>query len=321
MAQPTIVRTAADAGTPAPAAPGPGRARSRERRPLWLMLPGLSLLVLVVGVPFALAAWMGFLDLDQYSLRDWVHAPWIGVANFVEAVTSSSMPHSLLLSVEFALLTTVFAAPIGVLAALTVNGRMRGRGLVRSLYLIPYVIPQFVTGSLWRVLLQPDGAGNHVLRALGLGGSTQWLIGSVTFWTLVAVDVWASWAFIYLMTLAGLQTISSELYEAADVDGVSAWQKIRYVVLPQLRGPLSLGLLLSTLQHFNNFTLPFVLFGTPAPEAVNVLPVNIYQTSFQVFRFGLGAAMSVIALVILTIPAVIYLRSIRLDARPQEAEA
>jgi multiple sugar transport system permease protein len=285
------------------------------------MLPGAVLLFLVVGLPFALAVWMGFLELDQYSLRDWVNAPWAGVANFVEAVTASSMPHSLWISVAFSVLTTVFAAPIGILAALTVNGRMRGRWLIRSLYLVPYVLPQFVTGSLWRVMLQPDGAVNRVLQSVGFSGSSQWLIGPASFWALVAVDVWASWAFIYLMTLAGLQTIESELYEAADVDGVSWWQKLRHVILPQLRGPLSLALLLSTLHHFNNFTLPFLLFGMPAPEAVNVLPVNVYQTSFHVFRFGLGAAMSVISLVILTIPAWMYLRSVRLDARPQEVEA
>jgi len=305
------------AGPSAPVA-RPGR---RERRPLWLMLPGLALLGLVVVLPFGLAVWMGFLDLDQYTLRDWLGAPFIGLANFTEALTTSTMPHSLWLSVTFALLTTAVAAPIGLVAALTVNGRVPARGLVRSLYLVPYVIPQFATGSLWQMLLQPDGAVNKVLRAFGLEGSNEWLIGPPAFWALVAVDVWASWAFIYLMALAGLQTISTELYEAADLDGVTWRQKVRYVVLPQLRGPLSLGLILSTLQHFNNFTLPFVLFGSPAPEAVNVLPVNIYQTSFQVFRFGLGSAMSVLALIILAIPAWIYLRSVRLDAKPQEAGA
>ncbi len=294
----------------------------RERRPLWLLIPGASLLLLVVGVPFALAVWMGFLDLDQYTLRDWISAPFIGVANFTEAVGDSSMPHSLLISVKFALLTTLFAAPIGFVAALTVSGRMtRARGLVRSIYFVPYVIPQFVTGSLWRVLLLPGGPVNNLLHTVGIDVRTQWLIGPTTFWTLVAVDVWASWAFIYLMTLAGLQTIPRELYEAAEVDGVTWWQKIRHVVLPQLKGPLSLALLLSTLNHFNNFTLPFVLFGTPAPDAVNLLPINIYQTSFQVFRFGLGAAMSVVSLVILAIPAVVYLRSVRLDAAPGEADA
>ena len=304
---------------PEQAAPSSGRIQ--ERRPLWLMIPGVLLLLLVVGLPLCLALWMGFLDLDQYSLRDWVNAPWIGLANFVEAVTASTMPHSLWISVAFSVLTTIFAAPIGVVAALTVNGRLRGRFAIRSLYLVPYVLPQFVTGALWRVLLQPDGAVNRVMHAVGLPGNTQWLIGPESFWVLVAVDVWASWAFIYLMTLAGLQTIEPELYEAADVDGVSWRQKIRHIILPQLRGPLSLALLLSTLNHFNNFTLPFLLFGMPAPEAVNVLPVKVYETSFHVFRFGLGAAMSVLSLVILTIPAWIYLRSLRLTARPQEVEA
>lgn len=306
---------------PSAAGPQPTKKGGREKRPLWLMIPGATLLILVVGVPFGLAVWMGFLDLDQYSLRDWISAPFLGVANFVEAVTTSSMPRSLLISVEFAVLTTVFAAPIGIIAALTVNARLRGRWFVRSLYLVPYVIPQFVTGSLWRVLLLPGGAVDKALGTVGVHLNTQWLIGPTTFWTLVGVDVWASWAFIYLMTLAGLQTIPGELYEAADVDGVSWWQKIRHVVLPQLKGPLSLALLLSTLHHFNNFTLPFVLFGTPAPDAVNLLPINIYQTSFQVFRFGLGAAGSVLALVVLAIPALIYLRSVRLDAQPQEVDA
>lgn len=319
MGRPTTLDV--ERGTVGPLPAVPSRGRVRQRRPLWLMLPGVVLLVLVVGLPFGLAVWMGFLELDQYSLRDWVNAPWIGVANFVEAVTASTMPHSLWVSVSFSVLTTVFAAPIGIVAALTVNGRLRGRSLIRSLYLVPYVLPQFVTGAMWRVMLQPDGAINRALQLIGLPGSSQWLVGPVSFWALVVVDVWASWAFIYLMTLAGLQTIESELYEAADVDGVTWWQKIRHIILPQLRGPLSLALLLSTLHHFNNFTLPFLLFGMPAPEAVNVLPVNVYQTSFHVFRFGLGAAMSVISLVILTIPAWFYLRSLRLTARPQEVQA
>jgi multiple sugar transport system permease protein len=118
--------------------------------------------------------------------------------------------------------------------------------------------------------------------------------------------------------LAGLQNISSELYEAADVDGVTWMQKFRYVVLPQIRGQLLLGLLLSTLAHFNNFTLPFVLLGTPAPDAALTLPVNVYQTSFQVFRFGLGGAMAVISLILMIIPAVIYLRASRLTAAAGE---
>jgi multiple sugar transport system permease protein len=118
--------------------------------------------------------------------------------------------------------------------------------------------------------------------------------------------------------MAGLQNISSELYEASDMDGVTWLQKLRFVVLPQIRGQLLLGLLLSTLAHFNNFTLPYVLLGTPAPDAALTLPVNVYQTSFQVFRFGLGAAMAVISLILMIIPAVFYLRVSKLTALGEE---
>ena len=86
------------------------------------------------------------------------------------------------------------------------------------------------------------------------------------------------------------------------------------MALPQIRGQLLLGLLLSTLAHFNNFTLPYVLLGNPAPEPALTLPVNVYQTSFQVFRFGLGAAMAVISLILMIIPAVFYLRASKLTA-------
>jgi multiple sugar transport system permease protein len=281
------------------------------------MLPGAALLFLVILAPLALAAWISLTDLDQFTLRDWLAAPFIGIDNYVEAWQSAGLLHSLWVSTTFAVLTTVIIAPIGILAALTVQDPFRGRAIVRSIYLVPYVIPSFVTAVVWRLILQPNGALNSVLSSGGIDGG-NWLIGSRTFWSLVLVDTWAAWAFVYLMTLAGLQTISSEIYEAAAVDGTNWWQKLRYVVIPQLRGPLTLALLLSTLHHFNNFTLPFVLFGSPAPNAVNVLPLNIYTTSFQTFRFGLGAAMSILALVVLVIPAVMYLRAVKLESGTED---
>jgi multiple sugar transport system permease protein len=82
--------------------------------------------------------------------------------------------------------------------------------------------------------------------------------------------------------------------------------------LPQLRHILGLALLLSTLNHFNNFTLPFVMFGTPPPIQADVLPLNIYVSSFQLFNFGLGGAMSVITLILMLIPGFIYIRALRL---------
>lgn len=295
-------------------------------RSLWLLSPMTVLLVVIIGIPLALAAWISLLDLNQYTLRQWLGAPFVGLANYGEALAGaavgSSAVHSLLVSVAFALLTTAIAAPLGVFAALTVNARFRGRGLVRALYLIPYVLPSFVTALLWRLMFAQHGPAARLLADVGIGDhNTYWLLGGHAFWALVITDSWASWAFVYIMALAGLQNVPNDLYEAADVDGTSAWGKLRYVVLPNLRTTLALALLLSTINHINNFTLPYVMFGTPSPEWVNVLPVNVYTTSFQIFRFGLGATMSILTLVIMLIPGYLYFRTLRLGGGTEGARA
>jgi len=290
-----------------------------EKRPFWLLAPTTILLALIVVVPLVLAVWVSLLDLNQYTLRKWLGAPFIGFANYTEALTGSALGssalHSLWISVAFSVLTSAIALPLGLLAALTVNSPFRGRAIVRSLYLIPYVLPSFVTALLWRLMFLDKGLAHRVLSDVGIGGdNTYWLLGGHAFWALVITDVWASWAFIYIMALAGLQTIPAELYEAADIDGTSWIAKLRYVALPNLRGVLGLGLLLSLINHFNNFTLPYVMFGTPPPTDVTVLPVNVYITSFQIFRFGLGATMSIITLVVMLIPGYIYFRALKLGS-------
>ena len=306
------------AGAPTPLPPAAKlrrapRPTSSRGRPLWLMWPNLILLTAVIVIPFLIGVYISFLDLDQYTLRKFFKAPFVGLQNYVEAFTSAGLLHSIWISLAFSLLTTLVCTPIGLLAAMAVNTTFRGRFLVRSLFLVPYVIPSFVTATVWRFIFQPNGAANSVLEMFGIDGG-QWLIGDRAFWALVIVDIWAAWPFIYMMAIAGLQGIPNEMYEAADIDGASWFKKIRYVALPQIRGQLLLGLLLSTLAHFNNFTLPYVLLGSPAPEPALTLPVNVYQTSFQVFRFGLGAAMAVISLILMIIPAVFYLRASKLTA-------
>jgi multiple sugar transport system permease protein len=211
-------------------------------------------------------------------------------------------------------LTTLIITPVGILAALTVNTDFRGRALLRSLYLVPYVIPTFVTALLWRMMFLPQtGLINRFLAAIDLADvNTYWLVGAKSFWAMTITETWAVWAFIYIMVLAGLQSIPVEQYEVAELDGATSWQKLTRVVLPQLRGLIALAVLLSTLFHFNNFTLPFVMFGTPPPTPVTVLPLNIYLTSFNLFDFSLGSAMSVITLLIMLVPGFFYLRMLRL---------
>jgi multiple sugar transport system permease protein len=196
---------------------------------------------------------------------------------------------------------------------LATQNRFRGRGLVRSALLIPYVLPAFVVGTIWRIILQPNGIGNSLLGHLGVH-SRLWLNGPTSFLTLVMVQIWSSWPLLYLLTLAGLQSVDPVMYEAAVLDGAGWWAKLRYVVFPILRGPVGLGVVIAFLHNVNSFTLPFVLFGVPSPRDVAVLPVLTYTASFQDSAFGLSSAMAVFSLLLIIVPLVVYLRAVRLTA-------
>lgn len=275
-------------------------------------------MVVVILVPLALGIYMSLIALDQYSLREWIGAPFVGLGNFGEAIASSDLLRSIWLSVSFAVIATVATIPLGVAAAVVTQNAYRGRAIVRSVFLIPYVLPSFVVATVWRTMLQPDGIVNIALSQMGIDPGL-WLNGPQSYWTLILVEIWAAWPFIYLLALAGLQTVDHEVHEASALDGALWWNKLRYVIFPYLKGPVALACLLATLHHINNFTLPYVLFGAPAPADVNVLPILVYVTSFQSFRFGLSAAMAVVSLILIAIPLFIYLRAVRLDVHEDGA--
>lgn len=277
-----------------------------------MLTPGALLIGLIIIVPLILGIYIAMLQLDQYTIRKWISAPFVGLNNFVEAFTSTDLVHAFGNSVGFSVIATIITVPIGVYAALATQNAYRGRSLVRSMFLVPYVLPSFVVGSFWRTMLQHDGIVNKVLTGLGLPAG-QWLTGPASFWVLILVEVWAAWPFIYLMALSGLQSVDQEVHEAAAIDGALWWTKLRYVIFPYLRGPVALACLIATLHHMNNFSLAFLLFGVPAPFDVQVLPTLVYSMSFTSLRFGMGAAMALISLLLIAIPLYFYLKAVRLD--------
>jgi multiple sugar transport system permease protein len=313
------------AAGPGPATPAARSGRSKRRRgvterqrPLWLLAPGGLLMTLIILIPLGLAVWISLIDLDQYTLRRWLDAEFIGLKNFTEAFQSGLL-HSIWISVSFAVISTIATVPFGIAAAVATQNAYRGRAMVRAVFLIPYVLPSFVVATVWRTMLQPDGIVNTLLAKVGVTGGL-WLSGPKSYWTLILVEIWAAWPFIYLMALAALQSVDGEVHEASAIDGANWWPKLTHVILPYLRGPVLLACLLATLNHINNFTLPFVLFGAPAPDDVNVMPMIVYVTSFQSLRFGLSAAMAIVSLLLIAIPLFVYLRALRLDVHEDGAQ-
>ena len=153
---------------------------SRSQFTFVMLAPSGVLTVVVIVVPLAVALYISLLDLDQYSFREWVSAPFIGLHNYVEALRTSDLVHSIWVSVSYATVVTLVILPVGGAAALATHNRFPGRGLVRSVFLVPYVLPAFVLGVVWRVVLQPAGVANTVLARVGVQdfNATQWFNGN-----------------------------------------------------------------------------------------------------------------------------------------------
>ncbi|MEU6554785.1 sugar ABC transporter permease [Streptomyces sp. NPDC046915] len=199
---------------------------------------------------------------------------------------------------------------IGLGLALMLNEKLRGRVVYRLLLVLPWAVPTFVTVFSWRIMLSDSGVLNQVLHSLHLP-EPQWL--EDTFWqrfAAIMVNTWCGVPFMMLSLLGGLQSIDSTLYEAAEMDGASAWQRFRYVTLPGLRSVSSTVVLLGIIWTFNQFAIIFLLFGpTGAPDA-QILVTWAYYLGFgqQPRDFAQSAAYGVLLLSVLTVFTSFYFR-------------
>lgn len=319
MASPTIDRAATAPGTHGrqtePRPPDRGRRVPWGRvLPYLLVAPAIVFELLVHIVPMIVGIWMSFIRLTQFFITNWLNAPVIGFGNYQVALDfSGPLGRELVTSFGQTLLFTLVVIGVsylfGLSAALVLQRSFRGRGILRTIFLIPYALPAFAGIITWKFMLQRDtGAVNALLfETLGLTDSAPfWLLGGNAFWSLVVVSIWQQWPFAFLMLMAGMQSIPEELYQAAAIDGASDWKQIQHITL-RMTGQLSMVLvLLMFLWTFREFNTPFVLFGNAPPDQANLLVVNIYSSSFIQWNFGLGSAMSVLLMIFLVLVAGVW---------------
>jgi multiple sugar transport system permease protein len=307
MTKPTSVAV----GTPA------RRRRLRWNRatPYLLVLPAVLLELLIHIVPMLVGIWMSFIGLTQFFIANWSQAPAVGLGNYKIAVDFSSpigqaLLHSFTVSCLYTLTVVGLAWLFGMAAAAVLQHGFRGRGTLRTLFLVPYALPIYAGVITWSFMLQRDnGLVNHVLVSdmHVLDNPPFWLIGNNAFLSMAVVALWRSWPFAFLMIMAGMQSIPDEVYQAAAVDGASVWQQLRYITLGMLRPVNVVLVLMLFLWTFNDFNTPFVLFGPTPPQSADLISIHIYDNSFVNWNFGLGAAMSVLLLLFLLVVTGAYL--------------
>ena len=293
--------TAQTVGAPTP------RRRSRgipERRLAKLMVaPSMILIAVVAAYPIIYAVW---LSLHEYSVRVAGLSRWagpVGLKNYQTALQSSewwaAFRHTLIFTVSSVTLELL----IGLGMALAMHAAFRGQGLLRTTVLVPWAVLTVVTAVMWRTMfVSPYGFVNTVLGTdtVWLGSEPQALI------VIIFADVWKTAPFMALLILAGLQVIPGEVYEAAEVDGASPWQRFVKITLPLLTPAILVALIFRTLDALRIFDLPYVL--TQGQNGTSTLS-TIAQEAFATNRiYGLGSAMAVLTFIIVMIVSFSYIR-------------
>ena len=294
--------------------------RSQEARLAWmLVLPTAIIVFGLVVFPVIFSVWISFHDVGLNNLNDVFHAPFVGLDNYRGVVNDFAFKFrglqnmgAAVTSIVYSFSATVLAVVIGLVAALLLNRPFRGRGVTRAIFLFPYVAPIVAVAFVWRWILdpRPSGVVNDILMRLGVIDLPKAYLATrgLALLLVILIDAWRYFPFAMLMILARLQAIDRTLYEAAEVDGASVWDKFRYVTLPELRYVLGAVFLLRLIWTFNKFDDIFLLTG--GGFGTMVLPVLTYQFSFRLFDFGRGAATAMILLLILIVFLAVYVMTV-----------
>ncbi|MBP1129666.1 multiple sugar transport system permease protein [Serratia sp. PL17] len=268
----------------------------RERRQAWVLLaPMLLMMLLLTAWPLARTLWLSF--TDAALVGDGVTPAWVCMDNFFYALTDPDFQAALWRTLYFTLVSVAFEGVIGVLVALLLNQKFHGRNLLRVLVILPWALPTIVNATMWRLNFNPDyGSINALLTQLGvIDHYRSWLGDPASALNAVMLaDIWKNYPLITLLTLAALQSIPDDLYEAARLDGASAWRRFRAITLPAILAPLAVALVLRTIDAFKVFDIIYVMTRGGPMDSTKTLSFFVYQESFSYLRAGSGAAYAVL---------------------------
>ena len=280
----------------------------------WLYLIPATLLVAgIVGYPFVRTIANGFTDAPLISQTR--PSVWVGVANFLYAFRNVSFQSGILHTLYFTLLSVALNIVVGVLTALLLNQKFRGRAVVRTLVILPWALPTVVNAVLWRWIYNPSyGALNALLTQAHVIPDYQNWLGQAGLGTMTMValaDTWKNYGLVTILVLAGLQTIPRDLYEASSVDGSTWWTNFAHITLPGIRPPILIALVLKTIDGLRVFDIIYLMTAGGPASATKTLSFYVYQEAFGFLHLGQASAFAIITVAIISVFVYLYVRLIR----------
>jgi ABC-type sugar transport system permease subunit len=273
--------------------------------PFMLLVPALASIGAISVYPVLLGLWLSFRDTTLASPTD----TFIGLGNYRQIVSDGQFWNAWIHTIQFTSASTLLETSLGLMIALVLSERFRGRGIVRAAMLVPWAIPTVVTSKMFGWLFDgQNGIVNYLLRSVGLLQHNVNWYGSPDFAlaTIIIADVWKTTPFMALLLLAGLQTIPDSLAEASVIDGANAWQRFWYVRLPLLTPTLLIASMFRALDAFRIFDLVYVLTGGGPADATEVLSTFTYKNLFSALQIGYGSTLSTIMFITEIVIALIF---------------
>lgn len=288
--------------------------QARDRRLGYaLVAPSVILLLAITAFPLGYNIWNSF----RYATptNPVVNGQPAGLANYRELFRpyNSFLP-SFEHTVFFTAVSVVIEVTLGLVLALALNRPFRGRGLVRAAVFIPWAVPTVVSAQIWTEMFDPQtGFVDYLLRLLHLpGATTAWVAQPGTAWTMIFVtDAWKNTPFVAIILIGGLQVIPNEIYEAARLDGASAWRQFRRLTLPLLRPALMVALIFRTLSAFLIFDVVYIQTNGGPGTATTTLAYTDWLAFLHDEDFGYGGALAVMLTAMCLIIAYGYTRLMR----------
>jgi multiple sugar transport system permease protein len=299
------------------------RRIKRNRLAYALIAPAVICMLFVHFVPGIMGIYMSFIDLKQRTWREFLAAPFVGTKNYEflfspDNTIAQGIQYAARNTILYSIVVNIGTIGLGMAAALLINREFRGRGIIRTLLLTPWIVPTFVVGLLWGFMWRSDyGIINRILVDwLNLTGGERisWLQNTNVFWAIIIPTIWRSFPFTMVMLLSGLQTVPHELYEAAHIDGASAWQRFWRITIPLLKPILAVVVLWGIIGSAYAFNIVYAMFGNGAGypgEWGDLLQPAIQRQSFGYFLWGVGAAASTLFMITMLLFVFVWYRVFR----------
>jgi len=287
--------------------------QSRVRLGYVLLLPALLFITVVLVLPILQTIHM---SSYVFRLNEPAAARFVGLRNYFLLFEDQRFLSSIATTVVFITGTTGGVLILGLTIALVMNLEFRGRGIVRSALLIPWVMPRIIVAKTWAWIFNGIyGLANALLVPLGiLGSNLSWL--NMKPHAMIAVQIayiWCNTPFAGLLLLAGLQSIDAELYEAAKIDGASVLQRFAAITLPALRPTIAITLIFTLLGAFKSFDLIFGMTQGGPMQSTETMMMYAYSVLFGFLRFGYGSSIVVMIVILTSIVSVIFIKGAKVD--------